>query len=74
MLAWRAFFIFRWRLSALNIQGAPLMQCLTRAYNSENPEHERIRKNVEIGNGLPGIRTTAEVDAAVKAAGLEVRI
>jgi hypothetical protein len=50
------------------------LQCLTAAYSAANPEHVRIKHNVEVGNGLPGIRTTGEVDAAIAKAGLEVRL
>lgn len=49
------------------------MQCLTDAYDAANPEHVKAKQDVELGNGLPGTRTTAEVNAAVKEAGLEVR-
>jgi hypothetical protein len=46
---------------------------LTAAFNSNNAEHVAAKRNVEVGNGLPGIRTTAEVDAALQEAGFEVR-
>jgi hypothetical protein len=45
---------------------------LTDAYNPENPDHVKQKQDVELGNGLPGIRKTTEVDEAIKAAGLEV--
>ena len=48
------------------------MQCLTKAFNASNEEHVKAKQDIEIGNGLPGIRTTAEVDQALKDAGLEV--
>ena len=48
------------------------MQCLTKAYNPDSPEHQDCKRDIELGNGLPGIRTTAEVDAALKTAGYEV--
>lgn len=50
------------------------MQCLTAAYNGDNKEHVQQKQDVELGNGLPGIRSTGEVDAAITAAGLEVRL
>lgn len=49
------------------------VQCLTDAYDAANPEHVKAKQDVELGNGLPGTRTTHEVDAAIKEAGLEVR-
>lgn len=49
------------------------MQCLTTAFNPKNEEHVATKRNIEVGNGLPGIRTTAEVDAALAKAGFEVR-
>ena len=30
------------------------------------------KRLIEVGNGLPGIRSTRQIDAAVKAAGLEL--
>lgn len=49
------------------------MQCLTDAYNPDNADHVKQKQDVELGNGLPGIRSTREVDEAITAAGLEVR-
>lgn len=49
-----------------------VLQCLTEAFNPDNADHVKQKQDVELGNGLPGIRTTTEVDNAVKAAGLEV--
>lgn len=46
--------------------------CLTEAYNPESASHVAAKRDIELGNGLPGIRTTAEVDAAIKKAGLEL--
>ena len=50
-----------------------MLQCLTDAFNAGNADHVKQKEDVELGNGLPGIRTTTEVDNAIKAAGLEVR-
>lgn len=46
--------------------------CLTDAFNPDNEEHVKQKQDVELGNGLPGIRTTTEVDNAIKAAGLKL--
>jgi len=45
--------------------------CLTDQYDPEDPEHREIKKNIEIGNGLPDIATTEEVLEALRAAGYE---
>lgn len=50
------------------------VQCLTDAFDKSNPEHVKAKEDVELGNGLPGTRTTHEVDAAIREAGLEVRL
>lgn len=49
------------------------LQCLTAAYNKDSADHVAAKRDIELGNGLPGIRTTADVDQALKDAGLEVR-
>jgi hypothetical protein len=49
------------------------MQCLTAAFDKGSAEHVAAKRDIELGNGLPGIRTTAEVDQALKDAGFEVR-
>ncbi|KAG0614044.1 hypothetical protein M758_6G147300 [Ceratodon purpureus] len=46
--------------------------CLTDAYNPENKDHKRIKEEIELGNGLPDIRSTRQVLDALKAAGFEV--
>lgn len=50
-----------------------MLQCLTDAFNPGNADHVKQKEDVELGNGLPGIRSTTEVDDAIEAAGLEVR-
>ena len=47
-------------------------QCLTKAFNPDSEDHKTTKREIELGNGLPGIRTTAEVDKALADAGLEV--
>ena len=42
------------------------------SYQSTNPEHQRIKEGIEVGNGLPTLATPEEVLAAVRAAGFEV--
>jgi hypothetical protein len=49
-----------------------LLQCLTKAFTPESAGHIAAKRDIELGNGLPGIRTTAEVDAALENAGFEV--
>lgn len=46
--------------------------CMTDNYNARNAEHQRIKRDIEIGNGLPDIRTCKQVVAAMKKAGFEV--
>ena len=45
---------------------------MTDAYNPESKEHNEAKQLIEVGNGLPGIRTTSQIDQAVKDAGLEL--
>ncbi|CAI5509147.1 unnamed protein product [Closterium sp. Naga37s-1] len=46
--------------------------CLTDAYDPNNPQHQEVKREVELGNGLPDIRTTAQVRQALLDAGFEV--
>ena len=46
--------------------------CLTENFNSHNAEHLRIKKDIEVGNGLPDIAPTSEVCAALRSAGFEL--
>uniref|UniRef100_A0A7N0UF34 SAM-dependent methyltransferase Erg6/SMT-type domain-containing protein n=1 Tax=Kalanchoe fedtschenkoi TaxID=63787 RepID=A0A7N0UF34_KALFE len=46
--------------------------CLTDAFDPNNPEHQRIKKEIEIGDGLPDIRSTHQCIEALKHAGFEV--
>jgi sterol 24-C-methyltransferase len=46
--------------------------CLTDLYDASNPEHVRLKKDMELGNGLPDICNTKECLQALHAAGFEV--
>jgi sterol 24-C-methyltransferase len=46
--------------------------CLTDNYNPNNAKHKEIKKMIEIGNGLPDIAHTSEVDAALPNVGFKV--
>ncbi|KAL8142799.1 hypothetical protein V2J09_015831 [Rumex salicifolius] len=46
--------------------------CMTDAYDPDNQEHQKIKAEIEIGNGLPDIRTTRQCFDALKEAGFEV--
>nr|GMD39792.1 Cycloartenol-C-24-methyltransferase [Ipomoea batatas] len=46
--------------------------CVTDSFNPNNIEHQRIKNEVELGNGLPDIRSTGECIEALKLAGFEV--
>jgi len=46
--------------------------CLTDRYNPEDSDHRRIKKEIEEGDGLPDMATTAECAVALKKAGFEV--
>lgn len=45
---------------------------MTDAYNKGNEAHEKCKKGIEIGNGLPDIRTCKQVAQSLKDAGFEV--
>lgn len=46
--------------------------CLSARYDAVNATHREVKKQIEIGNGLPDIRTTGEVVTALVDAGFEV--
>lgn len=46
--------------------------CLTDKYDAESAEHQKIKKEIEEGDGLPDIAYTWEIDAALKEAGFEL--
>uniref|UniRef100_A0A061S3D5 Methyltransferase n=1 Tax=Tetraselmis sp. GSL018 TaxID=582737 RepID=A0A061S3D5_9CHLO len=46
--------------------------CMTDAFDKDRSEHLKCKKGIEIGNGLPDIRTCKEVEAALKDAGFEL--
>ncbi|GJN09921.1 hypothetical protein PR202_ga27975 [Eleusine coracana subsp. coracana] len=47
--------------------------CITDHYDPNNATHKRIKDEVELGNGLPDIRSTRQCLQAVKDAGFEVK-
>lgn len=46
--------------------------CMTDSYDPNNMEHQKIKAQVEIGDGLPDIRSTNQCLEALKLAGFEV--
>ena len=46
--------------------------CMTDKYDASNPEHKRLKKDIEEGNGLPDICSTKDCLNALKAAGFEI--
>ena len=46
--------------------------CMTDKYDPKNQEHQRLKKDIEIGNGLPDIITTRECLQAMRDSGYEV--
>ncbi|KAG7945722.1 hypothetical protein I3843_14G004100 [Carya illinoinensis] len=46
--------------------------CMTEAFNPNNREHQQIKADIEIGDGLPDIRTTGKCLEALKQAGFEL--
>uniref|UniRef100_A0ACD5TQH7 Uncharacterized protein n=1 Tax=Avena sativa TaxID=4498 RepID=A0ACD5TQH7_AVESA len=46
--------------------------CITDHYDPNNANHKRIKDEIELGNGLPDIRSTQQCLQAVKDAGFEV--
>lgn len=45
---------------------------VTDKYNASNPEHVKLKKGIEVGNGLPDLETPDVIVAALKKAGFEV--
>ncbi|VVA25171.1 PREDICTED: cycloartenol-C-24-methyltransferase [Prunus dulcis] len=46
--------------------------CMTDAFDNNNQEHQKIKAEIEIGDGLPDIRLTGKCLEALKQAGFEV--
>ncbi|MYE67269.1 MAG: methyltransferase domain-containing protein [Acidimicrobiia bacterium] len=46
--------------------------CLTERFDPQDPEHQRIKRDILIGAGLPDLGDNAEVRAALAAAGFEI--
>jgi sterol 24-C-methyltransferase len=46
--------------------------CVTDVYDPNDSNHVRIKKGIELGNGLPDLKTPSEIVAALKEAGFEV--
>nr|AFK39563.1 unknown [Lotus japonicus] len=45
---------------------------MTDAYDPNNKEHQKLKAEIEIGNGLPDVRSTTKCLEALKEAGFEV--
>jgi len=46
--------------------------CLTPGYDAANAEHRRIKRDIEVGNGLPDIETIGGVLEALRGAGFQI--
>lgn len=46
--------------------------CMTDSFDPNNEEHQRIKAEIELGDGLPDIRLTTQCIEALKQAGFEV--
>lgn len=46
--------------------------CMTDSFDPNNEEHQKIKAEIEIGNGLPDIRLTRQIIEALERAGFEV--
>ncbi|KAL0429236.1 UNVERIFIED_CONTAM: Cycloartenol-C-24-methyltransferase [Sesamum radiatum] len=46
--------------------------CMTDGYDPNNEEHQQIKAEIELGNGLPEIRSTHQCLDALKQAGFEI--
>ncbi|XP_077213801.1 cycloartenol-C-24-methyltransferase-like [Tasmannia lanceolata] len=46
--------------------------CMTDSFDPENQSHQKIKAEIELGDGLPDIRTTRQCLEALKLAGFEV--
>lgn len=47
--------------------------CMTDHYDPNNETHKKIKAEIELGNGLPDVRSTAQCLEALKQAGFEVK-
>lgn len=47
---------------------------MTDNFDPNNQIHQRIKAEIELGNGLPDIRSTTQCLEALKLAGFEVKI
>lgn len=47
--------------------------CMTDAFDPNNQEHQKIKAEIEIGDGLPDIRSTAQCIEALKKAGFKIK-
>ncbi|XP_024531027.1 cycloartenol-C-24-methyltransferase 1 [Selaginella moellendorffii] len=48
--------------------------CMTDAYDPHNEHHNKMKAEIELGNGLPDIRTTRQCLEAAKEAGFEILV
>jgi len=46
--------------------------CMTDMYDPENPAHNKIKRDIEVGDGLPNLDTTKTVLEALKRANFEI--
>ncbi|MEM9066876.1 MAG: methyltransferase domain-containing protein [Myxococcota bacterium] len=46
--------------------------CLTDRYDADNPAHQKIKKDIEVGNGLPDLSHTSVIDRSLEKAGFEL--
>ncbi|XP_043692291.1 cycloartenol-C-24-methyltransferase [Telopea speciosissima] len=46
--------------------------CMTDSFDSKNQVHQKIKEEIELGNGLPDVRSTRQCLEALKLAGFEV--
>ncbi|KAL6981160.1 Cycloartenol-C-24-methyltransferase [Sarracenia purpurea var. burkii] len=46
--------------------------CMTNSFDRDNKEHQKIKAEIELGNGLPDVRVTGQCLEALKQAGFEV--
>ncbi|KAL8129186.1 hypothetical protein V2J09_018341 [Rumex salicifolius] len=46
--------------------------CMTDSFDPNNQQHQKIKADIEIGNGLPDIRSTTECCDAMKQAGFQI--
>ncbi|KAK4688218.1 sterol 24-C-methyltransferase, partial [Tremellales sp. Uapishka_1] len=46
--------------------------CMTDAWDASNPEHKRIQHGIEIGDGIPEMRTLSAARDALKSVGFEI--